>query len=217
MSNDNGLEPGWLNTEIDSTNREVRNRAIADIWTRMRNERPATNPYLAAEEYLARMAQFGIVVAPPPDGASVRSFEVELRNVTPRIIPANSLVHVQVHPTEPQDNRCMDTVARSMTNEARILDVRHVEDIPFGEYGFTFRNEEVRVIVSCRTIEGDERLVHVVWGGSSCLGIITIRHNRLTVRCRYQDASINIRDLKIISQPSDTPPVPTSHVRRVEL
>ena len=180
MSDDNGLEPGWLDMEIDRTNQEMRNRAIAETWTRM-------------------------------------IIEFELRNDSPQIIPTGEFMYAHVRQSEPQDNRCMDTVARSMTNEARHLDVRHVEDIPFGEYGFSFRNEEVRIIVSCRTIEGDERLVHVVWGGSSCLGIITIRHNRLTVRCRYQDASIALRDLKVISQQSSTPPQPTSHVRRVEL
>lgn len=214
MSDDNGLEPGWLSRQMDSVQREEYNRFIAETWTRMLNERQPANPYLATEEYLR---QSGSVVVPAPDGATACSFEVELRNTSPRIIPTDSLVHFQIRPVEPQDNRCMDTVARSMTNEARHLDCVHVEDIPFGEYGFSFRNEEVRIIVSCRTIEGDERLVHVVWGGSSCLGIITIRHNRLTVRCRYQDASIALRDLKVISQQSSTPPQPTSHVRRVEL
>ena len=214
MSNDNGLEPGLLDMEIDRMNREMRNRAITEAWTRMLNERQSMNPYLATEEYLR---QCDAVVVPAPDGATVMSFEVEPGNVQPRLIPSGSLVNFQIRPMDPQDNRCMDTVARSMTNEARHLDVRHVEDIPLGEYGFSSRNEEVRIIISCRTIEGDERLVHVVWGGSSCLGIVTIRHNRLTVRCRYQDASIALRDLKVISQQSITPPQPTSHVRRVEL
>lgn len=180
----------------------------------MVNDLPTTNPYLATEEYLRR---HGVVAIPAPDGATIRSFEVELRIDSPRIMPSGGFMYAHFNQVEPQDNRCMDTVARSMTNEARHLDVRHVEDIPLGEYGFSSRNEEVRIIISCRTIEGDERLVHVVWGGSSCLGIVTIRHNRLTVRCRYQDASIAIRDLKVISQQSNTPPQPTSHVRRVEL
>lgn len=214
MSSDNGLEPGWLSRQIESTQREERNRAFAETLARMPNESEPRVSFRINEEWLRR---HGVVAIPAPDGATVRSFEVELRSDSPRIMPSGEFMYAHFNQVEPQDNRCMDTVARSMTNEARHLDVRHVEDIPLGEYGFSFRNEEVRIIISCRTIEDDERLVHVALGGSSCLGIITIRHNRLTVRCRYQDASIALRDLKVISQQSITPPQPTSHVRRVEL
>lgn len=190
MSNEINLEPGWLSRQMESA-MSVQSALEAVIPQYLARQQRTDEQNRRFEAFLNILMNEGRVAG--PQGATIQ-FQV----------PA-------------QDNRCMDTVARSMTNEARHLDCRHVEDVPLGEYGFSFRNEEVRIIVSCRTIEGDERLVHVVWGGSSCLGIITIRHNRLTVRCRYQDASISLRDLKIISQQVDPPPQPTSHVRRVEL
>jgi len=218
MSNDNGLEPGWLSRQMESVQREERNRAIAEAWTRMLNERQPMNPYLATEEYLRR---HGAVTIPAPDAATVRSFEVELRSDSPRIMPSGEFMYAHFNQVEPQDNRCMDTVARSMTNEARHFDVRHVNDIPFGEYEFSYRREVVRFTISCRTIVDEERLARVVWDGTPCLGIIRMarpgRSSSITLYCRYGQVTMGANAIKIISQQADSPPQPASHVRRVEL
>lgn len=200
MSNDNELEPGWLSRQIESVQREEYNQVIAEAWTRLFS---------------------GVVVVPAPDGATVRNLEVEIRNDSPQIMPTGEFIYAHVRQSEPQDNRCMDTVARSMTNEARHPDCRHVNDIPFGEYEFSSQGKVVRFTVSCRTILDGERLVYVVWDGSPCLGIIrTIRpgtSSSMRLHCRYGQVSMPASTVKIISQQVDSPPQPTSHVRRVEL
>ena len=119
--------------------------------------------------------------------------------------------------TERQDNRCMDTVARSMVEEPKFLGCTNIEDIPLGEYEFMIGGNTIRFTVQCRTIVGDERLVHVVYNQKpSCLGIARFPTRSLCVACMHGNLYAAVNGVKIISQHT-SPPTPTSHVRRVEL
>lgn len=194
MSDDNGLEPGWLARQMEST-MSVQSALEAVIPQYLTRQQRTDEQNRRFEAFLNILRNEGRVAG--PQGATIQ-FQV----------PA-------------QDNRCMDTVARSMTNEARHFDVRHVNDIPFGEYEFSYRREVVRFTISCRTIVDEERLARVVWDGTPCLGIIRMarpgRSSSITLYCRYGQVTMGANAIKIISQQADSPPQPASHVRRVEL
>lgn len=116
-----------------------------------------------------------------------------------------------------QDNRCMDTIARSMVEEPKFLGCTNVEDIPLGEYEFMVGGIAIRFTVQCRTIVGNERLVHVVYNQKpSCLGIARFPTRSLCVACMHGNFYAGVNRVKIISQYAN-PPTSTSHVRRVEL
>lgn len=194
MSNDNGLEPGWLSREIERTMSVQRAiEAVMPQYVASQQHWDEQNRRFVA--FLNRLRNEGRVAG--PQGATIQ-FQV----------PA-------------QDNRCMDTVARSMTNEARSLDVRHVENIPLGEYEFTYQDKTVRFTISCHTIVDGERLAHVVWDGSPCLGIVRVVRpgfsSSIRLHCRYGHVSMQAGSIRIISQVSESPQQSVSHIRKVEL
>ena len=128
--------------------------------------------------------------------------------------PQGATIEFQV---ERQDNRCMDTIARSMVEEPKFLGCTNVEDIPLGEYEFMVGGIAIRFTVQCRTIVGNERLVHVVYNQKpSCLGIARFPTRSLCVACMHGNFYAGVNRVKIISQYAN-PPTSTSHVRRVEL
>ena len=228
MSSDGNLEPGWLNRQIERVHEEARARRIALEWARQHGASivPAYNgsPSVSVEEGLSRQAA-DAMRGPSPlsyidhtwtadERQRFAAFVDRLRSDGRVPGPQGATIEFQV---ERQDNRCMDTVARSMVEKPKFLGCTNVEDIPFGEYEFMVGGSTTRFTVQCRTIVGDERLVHVVYNQKpSCLGIARFPRRSLCVACVHGNFYAGVNRVKIISQ-HISPPTPTSHVRRVEL
>lgn len=194
MSSDGNLEPGWFAREVERTVMQS-DPLLAAVRQHLAAERDMAERTRRFATWLNILSNSDGRV-PGPQGATIE-FQVER-----------------------QDNRCMDTVARSMVGQSKHLDCVQVDDIPFGEYEFSYQGDTVRFTVSCRTIVNGERLVHIVWDESPCLGIIRMSQpggsSSIKLHCRYGHVSMNANSVKIISQ-HVSPPTPTSHVRRVEL
>ena len=222
MSSDGSLEPGWFAREIDRTQREELHQEAARRETMLRAARiyleqlsEDTERTRLAAEYIMLPRQTDGDVALRTNYPPVLPASFSYQNITANVVPAGGSVYVA-------DDRCMDTVARSMAEEARCLECTRVEDIPFGEYVFAYLQGAIRFTISCRTIAGGERLVYIMWDNEGpFLG--TIRMNRndglstaMRLTCRHGNMTMVHGTIKIISQ-HITPPTQTSHVRRVEL